>query len=819
MKWIQISDIHFNFDNFDTKALRENLIITLKDIPDVDFLIITGDVLYKYGKSEQDIQSAVDFIAEIRNACGVKKRNVYLTPGNHDVNQKDTDRNKLISKIRKRKKMEIKGNEDKELSFLGHDRFKGLYKRVTGKDYKAFSVNVYNDRVCIVNINSCLLSKDRKDDQALTVCCDELTKLNNRFGNGDRLNLAIMHHGVDFFHETARNQFQHWADKHYIDLVLCGHSHRAGLRTYDETLHEIKQVTCGAALMDEYALPSFYLYDFNEKEWKMRIELYTYSEGGSWVRDGQHLRAFVGGVYEYCVPRKYDRVLKNSGTGDCLYVENLIANQMQFLNQLDDKFVKMYGSKIESSKGSQGEEFSTKKMLKSLMAIEIPVDKALLVISDAVDLITRADFSGSGENGHVNTGDIRTCIYNAICNLPVSDGDGISNIQVNDWAGKYARRYGHNNRKVSIVFPDGKSRILSYTLVKELARDVAEKVTGDKTYYTCLPHTELDFMHNDIMEFIKSCEMYYIKYDVLCAFIEEMAIETPHPWMINDETRMDIMDYNKEVLARHMKKAQSNKEQRITVLEMVYHSTAMILGLYSNILGCREISCLKLLRRSVNYFNEDNTAVPMKRQSVIEMFRDLRECGIEKTVFMELLNGIYSECITDKNLESSTLKKSVLVLSRLAMDLYAYRLNGYQIGVSLLTRVQAAFQSSGEYIVQRTLRDFNNCFWINPRRTDEAGFLQSGMSPILVVIWSRETWLSDRLTEYLSKKDTFRGPIIFIRDDGQTFSEEEKACISGEIFGGYICAFLDDGILKETVADGKLDHMLKELIHRKEFEV
>ena len=49
------------------------------------------------------------------------------------------------------------------------------------------------------------------------------------------LNIAIMHHGIELFEHKAGKAFQHWLEDHKVDIVFCGHSHQAGVKTYDET--------------------------------------------------------------------------------------------------------------------------------------------------------------------------------------------------------------------------------------------------------------------------------------------------------------------------------------------------------------------------------------------------------------------------------------------------------------------------------------------------------------------------------------------------------------------------------------------------------
>lgn len=63
MRWVQLSDLHFNFvdyktnDNYDTDKLKSELIKALSNLDGIDFVTITGDCLYRFNESEESIKS------------------------------------------------------------------------------------------------------------------------------------------------------------------------------------------------------------------------------------------------------------------------------------------------------------------------------------------------------------------------------------------------------------------------------------------------------------------------------------------------------------------------------------------------------------------------------------------------------------------------------------------------------------------------------------------------------------------------------------------------------------------------------------------
>ena len=152
----------------------------------------------------------------------------------------------------------------------------------------------------IINVDTCLTyCGDDSDGKLLCYLKPLKTK------DDDSINIAIMHHGISFLKNSYSKRFQNWAEDNNIDIILCGHSHRAGVKTFGDLSSGLKQFTCGAALVDDYAIPSFIIYDFNDKTSTINVNMYTYSkEIEQWTTSSNQSRAFNNGAYNYYIPRK-----------------------------------------------------------------------------------------------------------------------------------------------------------------------------------------------------------------------------------------------------------------------------------------------------------------------------------------------------------------------------------------------------------------------------------------------------------------------------------------------------------------------------------
>lgn len=70
MKWLHISDFHFNFKGYESSTVRNKLISALKEQKiSVDFILITGDCLYKNGSDGFDGEKIISYIRGIAKSC------------------------------------------------------------------------------------------------------------------------------------------------------------------------------------------------------------------------------------------------------------------------------------------------------------------------------------------------------------------------------------------------------------------------------------------------------------------------------------------------------------------------------------------------------------------------------------------------------------------------------------------------------------------------------------------------------------------------------------------------------------------------------
>ena len=298
MKWVVLSDLHMNFKNCTTKIARQKLIETVKaenKKAKISFILISGDCLHQY---KGDIEEIQNFILKIAKACNLRKDRVILCPGNHDIDRKNAERNEAIRRYRENGSL-----PELETCLEGYGKFRELYVLLYGKPYQPFQTKNIGD-FKIIALDSCLLSMDDKDYGHLTVNFPQLADLKEEIERDGKINIVIMHHGVEWMQPEEGRQFQHWLADNNIKMVFCGHNHAPGMNILTEAIDPfgiprdgVPQFTCGCALADSYSKPVFLVGEYKE-EGSIEMKLYEYRNNSRWEITSGVLRSFPSGIYQ-----------------------------------------------------------------------------------------------------------------------------------------------------------------------------------------------------------------------------------------------------------------------------------------------------------------------------------------------------------------------------------------------------------------------------------------------------------------------------------------------------------------------------------------
>lgn len=266
--WLHISDLHARLSSeWDAKQITSALVKDLKRLNEElshrpDFIFFTGDIAF--GATATEVMSeqyaiVKNFLDAVRNAYSppIPKRNIYLVPGNHDI-----DRNEITSGelewLRSSKRTleevrhEMQRNSKQWRSWM--DRF-GSYRsflRSYGLDHLqpeshhlcwADAQDVGGIRIGIVGLNSAWSAADDNDKGRLWGALDyQIAKMTQEIGE-TRFNFALIHHPSNWFtvHEDP-SAFR--AMRRSFPIILHGHEHNDWVQVDEDKKLIVSAAAC-----------------------------------------------------------------------------------------------------------------------------------------------------------------------------------------------------------------------------------------------------------------------------------------------------------------------------------------------------------------------------------------------------------------------------------------------------------------------------------------------------------------------------------------------------------------------------------------------
>ena len=181
IKWLHLSDIHFNFKNYDSHELREDLIARISALCQNEpftHLFLTGDILFRNNTADPD---TIAFIKKLISILQLPVENVIIVPGNHDH-----DRNAVISTL-----STLPDQEDVTIDALDQSyriplltafsKFDAVYTDIFGSCYYTEYDNPHtlssSNSVTILKLNTAWLDTDSSTDPTLRIGSRQLQLL------------------------------------------------------------------------------------------------------------------------------------------------------------------------------------------------------------------------------------------------------------------------------------------------------------------------------------------------------------------------------------------------------------------------------------------------------------------------------------------------------------------------------------------------------------------------------------------------------------------------------------------------------------------
>jgi predicted MPP superfamily phosphohydrolase/tetratricopeptide (TPR) repeat protein len=309
LRYLHLSDLHFSSgdmkgDKWVAKALDQDIVTKtmLEHIGKldrkIDFIIVTGDIAQSGKKEEYTV--AAEFIRRLRGVTKLPPENIFVVPGNHDVDrskikkwhlkawylfENQDDITETLSDEEALEPLMQKFSEFNDFAeiAMGRRLFKDTtYHMVDSLSFEKVGQKV---KVALAGINSALFAGyDGDDKQRLALGMKQVDRAMDQLDKEAHLSIGFFHHPFECFHKEDDVSQKMLKDK--LDLILTGHTHEPNNSIIWDAGAKVAQVGAGAGFEKRKYENSFNVVEIDLETGKGNIEFHKYlHKSNRWTKN------------------------------------------------------------------------------------------------------------------------------------------------------------------------------------------------------------------------------------------------------------------------------------------------------------------------------------------------------------------------------------------------------------------------------------------------------------------------------------------------------------------------------------------------------
>ncbi len=244
LTWLHLSDWHQKGKDFDRTFVRDKLIADIKTRKDIsnnltkiDFVIFSGDVAFS-GKPDEYQAAKKELFEPILKACGLGPENLFIVPGNHDIDRAKFDL--LPAQLSKPLDSDIQAkdwlfdSEKRKVALRPFKSFASFVSRYTNQKNPSYAnirqCEINGKKIALLGLNSSWMcgrqenSKDEINDKGVTVIGEpQIHELMENISESD-ITIAVLHHPFSWLADFESSQIER-SLMACCDFILRGHQH------------------------------------------------------------------------------------------------------------------------------------------------------------------------------------------------------------------------------------------------------------------------------------------------------------------------------------------------------------------------------------------------------------------------------------------------------------------------------------------------------------------------------------------------------------------------------------------------------------------
>jgi len=320
LTWLHLSDWHWReADGYDANIVMGKLLDDLAnrarfapEIAKINLIFVTGDIAF--AGCSGDYALARRFLKRLRQATRVRKDQLFMVPGNHDVNRAliTTKARSLVAGLNdSRAATQLLTDEENRAALI--KRLHGYQRFVNDELGYAFDSSRYfyvkqrhcaDKRITILGLNSVWASGSDADRLHLFLGEPQVREASHKAEHAD-IRIALMHHPFEYLHDDDRAVCEELLLRE-CHFVLHGHLHRSGVRQLRAPGIKAMIIGAGACFETRESQNAYNLVhlDFTAGRGTIYLRMYSNRGGGFWTEDNLTYQG-IHGKYEFDLPEEW----------------------------------------------------------------------------------------------------------------------------------------------------------------------------------------------------------------------------------------------------------------------------------------------------------------------------------------------------------------------------------------------------------------------------------------------------------------------------------------------------------------------------------
>lgn len=270
ISWLHLSDLHLGRDIYNEEKSRKKLLQDIKEQIaqnniQLDLIFITGDLTYS--GQEKEFNHVQKFIDELLTVTGLKKDDIIVVPGNHDINYIDVS--STSSKFQKLFSNEnnISGitENDAKIEFLMQPlknyreflrrNFSWAEKKDTALSYTINKV-IKGISVSVLALNTAWMEYGDGNAKNKILIGEKQVREAFDAANNPQITIVLMHHPLEWFDIFELDDVKKMLERR-TDFILNGHIHRAEVIGKGSIFGKAFKISAGSTYESENHMNSY----------------------------------------------------------------------------------------------------------------------------------------------------------------------------------------------------------------------------------------------------------------------------------------------------------------------------------------------------------------------------------------------------------------------------------------------------------------------------------------------------------------------------------------------------------------------------------